>query len=100
VESTKTAERADATHDVLMQFAGGHPPWFALVAVVVDGAPIDDLQRWMAEAALKIDANIGVLASEPHVVPKSRTPLSLLEDSYAADLSRITWRGEEPTGAP
>jgi hypothetical protein len=99
VKETRTAKLANMTHDVLMQFLRGSPPRFVLFAVVTDDASALDIERWMAEAALAVDADLGLLAAPPEVTPKSRLSLTVEEQSYSADLSAITWTKNGPRGA-
>lgn len=96
---TRTAMLTDTCHDVLMQFSPGRPPRFALVAVVVDGANEDAVAEWMAQLALEVPAHLGVMSTAPSIVTKASLSLSVVEDSYSADLSDITWRRPGPQGA-
>jgi hypothetical protein len=92
----------DATHDILMQLQPGEPPRFVLYAVVVKhadgGADEGQVAAWLSAVALDIDPTLGVLAAPPIVVDKSRLSLAVLEASYAADLSAITWKRPTPHG--
>jgi hypothetical protein len=99
VRSTRTNTRADACHDVLMSFTPGDPPRFALLAVIADPAEEGEVAEWMAQAALQVPANVGVMAVPPTAVPKTRLSLTVVEDSYSADLSDITWGKHDARGA-
>lgn len=90
---------AEEVHEVLMQFDdSASPPRVALFAVVADSADKQVVRRWLSEASLRINEELGVVA-HIDVATKAETSLVLIENSYAADLSQLTWRGEEPTGA-
>lgn len=90
---------AEEVHEVLMQFDdSASPPRVALFAVVADTADKQIVRTWLSDASLRIDTKLGVVA-HVDVATKAETSLVLIENSYAADLSQLTWRGEEPTGA-
>jgi hypothetical protein len=99
VKRTRSAELSDRTHDVLMQFSKGSPPRFVLVAVAVDGVNVDDTVDWLVNASLQIPSELGVLAQAPIVLTKRTLSIQFLEESYAADLSAVTWRRSSPSGA-
>lgn len=88
--------------DVLMQFDDSKsPPHFALFAVLEDGADSNaaaDTRNWLAGVALAVPAELGIGASF-QVGTAMQTSLHLLETSYAADASQLTWSGIEPQGA-
>jgi hypothetical protein len=88
----------DQVHDVLVQFAPGDPPRYIIYAVVTNSADPEKVRRWIAEAATKVPVEFGVM-EEVGVGTKAEITLDLLENSYSADVSKITWRGESPTGA-
>ena len=92
------AEDRAAVHDVLAQFMPGTPPQYALAAIVTNEADKQGIYRWIAEAASRVDENLGVLGGVT-VPTKAEATLDLIENSYSMDLSQITWRGEGPTGA-
>ena len=90
---------AAGVHDVLVQFDdSSKPPQVALFAVVTDDADQNEVRTWLADAASRIAPELGVVA-HIDVATRKATSLELIETSYAADLSQVTWRGEEPTGA-
>ena len=99
IRRTRTAELSAVTHDVLMQFADEAPPRYVLVAVVSDDADPGPIVEWLTTAALQVPPEIGVLAEAPSALTKRNVSLQFLEDSYAADLSAITWAKQEPRGA-
>lgn len=90
---------AEEVHEVLMQFdESAVPPKIALFAVVADSADKQVVRTWLSDASLRISKELGVVA-HIDVATKAETSLALIENSYAADLSQLTWRGEQPTGA-
>lgn len=91
--------RDERVHDVLMQFNDQkNPPLYQLYAIVADDADKDDVRRWLSDVALRVKSDLGVLAGID-VGTRDEVPLSLVEESYAADLSQVTWSTEEPIGA-
>lgn len=89
----------EQVHDVLMQFDdAADPARVALFAVVTDDADKDTIRTWLGDAARRIRTDLGVVA-RIEVGTRAETSLHLLETSYAADLSQLTWGGEEPIGA-
>ncbi len=89
----------EQVHEVLMQFYDTEtPPRVALFAVITDVADRDAVLRWLSEAALRVDQSLGIVA-HMDAARRSETPLSLIEESYAADLSQVTWATEQPRGA-
>ncbi len=92
-------ETAADVHDVLMQFDDStKPPRVALFAVVHDDADQDEVRKWLAEASTRIRKDLGVVAAID-AGTRAETSLELLESSYSADLSQLTWRNKEPTRA-
>lgn len=90
---------AARVRDVLMQFDESQsPPQFALFAVLDDGADAAEVRAWLATAALAVSHELGVGVSF-EVGTSAETSLYLLETSYAADASQLTWSGREPQGA-
>jgi hypothetical protein len=85
-------------HDVLIQFSDDAPPYYELFAVSTEEADKDAVREWVAGAVLTISQDLGVMRSLD-VGTRAETSLELIESSYSADLSQITWRGPRPTGA-
>lgn len=93
-------EVAASVHDVLMQFDESRaPPRALLFAVVEPDADREAVRRWLAGVAQAVPTALGVV-SGIDVGTKAETSIELLETSYAADASQITWRGPNPQGAP
>ena len=74
------------------------PPHVALFAVVTDDADESAIRKWLAETATRVRTEVAVVA---HIAvgTKEQTSLALIESSYAANLSQVTWGGSEPSGA-
>lgn len=90
---------AEGVHDVLMQFDDAQtPPHIALYAVAADDADPEQIERWLSAAAQQIPSDVGVVSAIV-VGTRSEISLELMETSYAADVSQLTWSGEEPVGA-
>lgn len=84
----------EQVHDILMQFhEESDPVQVALFGVIADDADADSVRTWIAEAATRINPRLGVVA-KIDVGTRSETSLHLVETSYAADLSQLTWGGE------
>ena len=93
---------SDHTHDILMQFQQETDRTsYALIAVITSEQYASDVEHWLTEAALEVPTSLGVLAHEVRALTKAETSLELLEDSFSADLSQITWKNATgPQGAP
>ena len=82
-----------------MQFNGEEEPvHIALFAVIVDDANANVVRQWLGTIATRVNPNLGVV-SAVDVGTRGETSLELLETSYAADLSQLTWSGCDPVGA-
>jgi len=93
-----TGERV---RDVLMQFDEiNDPVRFSLFAVLRYAEDEPDVREWLATIAMRIPAEMGI-ADEIHAAPATGISLHVIETSYAADVSRLTWPSTrpEPTGA-
>ena len=84
--------------DVLMQFGPGNPLEYALVAVILDPADKPLVREWLADVALRVPQNLGT-GSRLEAVTTKEASLDLVENSYSADVSQITWRKTGPQGA-
>jgi hypothetical protein len=87
---------AAQVRDVLMQFdATDDPMRFSLFAVVADGVETGAVREWLAGVCSRIPLELG-LVDEVEAAPASGISLQLIEDSYAADVSQLTWRPNQP----
>ncbi len=102
--ATRVADRqrravGEIVHDVLVQFdLSGTAPRYFLFAVIADGADREAVRSWLGAIGAGVSLDLGVMAGYD-LGTKAETSLELVENSFAADLSRLTWRGESPTGA-
>jgi hypothetical protein len=85
--------------DVLVQIQPGDPPIFHLFAVILNEEDTEEIFNWLAEAGLKVPTTLGV-ADAPEVATADNTPPSVIETSFAVDLTQITFGGEPLRGAP
>lgn len=92
-------DKAHDVHDVLMQFnPDSDPPEVLLFAVVTDDADQEQVRLWLGEASTRMRREI-VVVSGIDVGTRAEASLELLERSYSADISQLTWSGEDPVGA-
>ena len=84
--------------DVLMQFGPGDPPEYAIVAVILNPADRQLARQWLADVALRVPAHLGTPV-RLEAVTTAEASLDLVENSYAADTTQITWRRTGPQGA-
>jgi hypothetical protein len=85
--------------DVLMQFdEAQRPPRFSLFAVIRHTADEQEVREWLADIALSIPVELGI-GDEFVAVTSQQVTLHLIETSYAADVTQMTWRGSTPEGA-
>ncbi len=68
------------------------PVRFSLFAVLDDPDDEDAIREWLAEV---VPSELGV-ADQIEAAPATGISLHLIETSYAADLSRLTWRPADP----
>jgi len=54
--------------------------------------------EWLADVSRQVPVDLGV-ADVIEAATAEGTSFSLVETSYAADVSQITWSGQEPDGA-
>ena len=80
-----------------MQFDdSAQPVQVALFGVIADSADAEAVRVWLADVATRINSDLGVAAAI-EVGTRAQTPLELVETSYAADLSQLTWGRNRPT---
>lgn len=82
--------------DVLMQFdESASPLRFSLFAVLECKEDESVVREWLAAIALEVPAELGV-ADQIEAATASRISLDLIETSYAADVTQLTWRPNNP----
>lgn len=84
--------------DILWQAQISIPPRFSLYAVLADDTDAGQAREWLGKLAMEVPADIGI-ADEIEVATASGISLHLIETSYSADVSDITWRRGNPRGA-
>lgn len=95
VKSSGENGLADQVRDVYMQFADiDGTVKFSLFAVTTDGADVVKIREWLAGCALEVSVDLGV-PSEIEALTASQISYATIETSYCADLSQLTWMGEE-----
>jgi len=103
IAKKKHKESAEAVRDILLQFFPGpevgDAPRYSLFAITRGGADNEAVRRWLADVAAAISVEIGV-ADEIVAGTAEEVSFSLVENSYSADVTQVTWGGEEaPEGA-
>lgn len=82
--------------DVLMQFDdSGNPVRYSLFAVLDDPADEDEVRAWLAQVSHAVPTHLGV-ADQIEAADASGIAFSTIESSYAADVSLVTWRRDQP----
>lgn len=82
--------------DVLMQFdETASPVRFSLFAVLEDDVDEHKVRNWLSSIALDIPSDLDV-ADRIEAASASGISLQLIEDSYSADVSLVTWRRNNP----
>jgi hypothetical protein len=92
----RKSEIRDKIHDVLIRFDPSKSPVHVDVfAVLTDDADASVAREWLADCLIKLrDA----VVEQIEVGTRSEVSLEFLENSFSADLSQLTWRGETSTG--
>jgi hypothetical protein len=92
---------AARVRDVLMQFdESAEPVRYSLFAVVEQESDEEAVREWLAGIASRVPIELGI-GDELEAAPARRISLELIEQSYAADVTQLTWRPgrPEPAGA-
>lgn len=90
---------SEQVHDVLMQFDDSvQPVRIALFGVIADDSEVDPVRTWLADVATRVNTQLGVVV-DIQVATRAQTPLELVEKSYAADASQLTWGRSNPAGS-
>lgn len=92
VKMHKSDSIVPGVRDVLWQAEMGAPPRFSLYAVLDEGTGRESARRWLAAIALEVPSEVGV-ADVIEAAPGKDISWDLVETSYSADVSDITWRG-------
>ncbi len=82
--------------DVLMQFnEAARPMRFSLFAILEHEEDESVVREWLTAIALEIPVELG-FADQIEAATASRISLELIETSYAADVTQLTWRPNNP----
>lgn len=101
VDAKRNRPTGARVRDVLMLFDESvSPPRFSLFAVLENEAEEDDVRTWLAGISLAVPADLGVV-DQIEAATARRISLELIETSYSADVTQVTWRpnNPEPEGA-
>jgi len=75
---------------ILMAFAAAHPPEVEIYAVIYDADATAKVEEWLnATLSLAISPDIGVV-TRVEALTQDRVSLTVLERTYAADLSQLS----------
>ncbi len=95
--SDRKATIRNAVHDVLMRFdSSTEPIRVGVFAVVTDDAVKAEAREWLAASVVGLP---DAVVEEIDVGTRHEVSLAFVEESYSADLSQVTWKGETPSGA-
>ena len=82
--------------DVLMQFdESTDPTRFSLFAVLDEARDAELVREWLAGISALVPTELGV-ADELEAAPATGISFDLVERSFAADLTQLTWRPNQP----
>jgi hypothetical protein len=82
--------------DVLMQFEQRDGDvFFSLFAIIEHEDDENQVREWLAEIAKAVPTQLGI-ADEIEAAPATLISLHVIETSYAADVSSLTWRPSNP----
>ena len=96
VDARRRRAVGERARDVLMEFDDStEPPRFSLIAVLDDPADEDAVRVWLADIAQAVPAQLGV-ADRIEAAPATLISLHLIENSYAADVTQLTWHPNDP----
>jgi hypothetical protein len=96
VRKRRTRSTARLVRDVLMQFDSSESPTrFSLYAVLVDEEDERDVREWLADIAREVPLDLGI-ADQIEAATAAGISLHLVETSYAADVSQVTWPRDQP----
>jgi len=99
VKRNRRLEHAKVVRDVFFQAdLSASSPTVQLYALVRETADPTETQTWLADIALSIPPELGVV-NELQVGTSRQISLSVVENSYSADVSDITWGQRPPEGA-
>ncbi|MFB8350284.1 hypothetical protein [Streptomyces niveus] len=77
-------------HDILVEVEEAENPIFGVFVVTVDDVDSEEVRAWASGRLADVPGELGILAGL-EIGTRAETSLELLENSYSADLSQITW---------
>lgn len=77
--------------DVLMQIRSGDPTRYSLFAILNNEEDEDEVREWLSAISLDVPIDLGV-ADEIEAASARRISFELIETSYPADVTQLTWR--------
>lgn len=87
---------SDSVRDVLMEFDDSEEPFkYSIFAIIEDQVSRDSVKAWLAEMTWRIPVELGV-PKRVEVETADMFSIALLENSYSADVTQLTWRGSSP----
>jgi hypothetical protein len=95
---TAKRNRSTGAHvrDVLMQFDDSFTPTrYSLFAILENDADHDEIRAWLASISQDVSSGLGI-ADEIEAATSRRISLELIQDSYSADVTQVTWRPNNP----
>lgn len=96
VARPKHREIAAHVRDVLTQFDDtGSPVRYSLFAALEDPADHEEVRAWLARVSQAVPTDLEV-ADRIEAADASGIALPTIESSYAADVSLVTWRRDQP----
>lgn len=99
VARKKRKETAGLVRDVLMQFDPHHKvPRYSLFAIIEKEEDIEIVREWLTDISRAVSPELGI-ADEIEAATAEGTSLHLIETSYAADATQVTWSTGSPKGA-
>lgn len=98
VENRRNDPLLSRVRDVLWQYELGNPIRFSLFAIIESEDDHEAAREFLVDVTTDVDPELGV-ADEIEAATSERTSLDLIETSYSADVSDITWRRGHPQGA-
>lgn len=92
----RNRENARRVRDVLMQFDETvEPPRYSLYGVLAFPEDRHAVREWLATVAAAVPVELG-LADVIEAAPATGISFDLIETSYPADVSQMTWRASQP----
>ena len=96
VARNKHREIAACVRDVLMQFDdSGDDVLYSLIAVLDNPSDQAEVRAWLARVSQAVPTELGV-ADVIEAFDAARIAFATIESSYAADVSQVTWRRDQP----